>query len=315
MKKWLKRILLVFVLVVAGYTALYWENDIPLDVLKMKYANVESKFLELDGMEVHYRDEGNGPVVVLVHGTASSLHTWDGWVKELKGSCRVIRMDIPAFGLTGPNANHDYSMQAYVEFIDKFTAKLGLDSFMIAGNSLGGEIAWNYALAHPNKVQKMVLIDAAGYPKEGPIPIAFMLPRIPVINKIMTKVTPRRLVKKSITQVMYNDELVTEDLVDRHFELLLREGNRKAYVERVKAIWKREPGYHERIKDLQVLTLILWGREDVWLPVEHGDSFNEDIRHSILVIYDHAGHIPQEEIPEATASDARAFFLSTATVN
>lgn len=270
---------------------------------------MESEFMELDGMQVHYRDEGTGPALVLVHGTASSLHTWDGWTEQLKGSFRVIRMDIPAFGLTGPNADNNYSIDTYVEFIDKFTSKLGLDSFLLAGNSLGGEIAWNYALAHPEKVQKMVLIDAAGYPKEGPIPIAFKLPLIPVVNKIMTKVTPKRLVKRSITQVLYNDELATDELVRRHFDLLLREGNRAAYVERVKAIWKREPGYHERIKDIQVPTSIQWGREDIWLPLEHGESFSKDIENSKLLVYSQVGHIPQEESPERTAIDASAFFL------
>ncbi len=310
MKKWLKRILLVLVLIVLGYTVLYWTNDIPLEVLKMKYANMESEFMELDGMQVHYRDEGSGPVLVLVHGTASSLHTWDGWAKHLKSDFRVIRVDIPAFGLTGPNATDDYSMQAYVDFINKFTAKLEVYSFLMAGNSLGGEIVWNYALTHPEKVQKMVLIDAAGYPKEGPIPIAFKLPRIPVINQLMTKVTPKRLVKRSLIQVMYNDELVTEDLVNRHYELLLRKGNRKAYVERVKQIWKRGAKSHERIKEIKTPTLIQWGREDVWLPLDHGEQFSKDLENSKMLVYTQAGHIPQEEIPIKSANDAKMFFLN-----
>ena len=162
MKKWIFRILLLIVALIAGYTALYWQNDIPVETLKKKYCNEQSKFIEINGQEIHYRDEGSGYPLVLVHGTSSSLHTWDAWTNELKNDFRIIRMDIPAFGITGETKDRNYTIENYVKFIDAFTTALGVDTFYLAGNSLGGEITWNYAYSHPDRVKKIILIDAAG---------------------------------------------------------------------------------------------------------------------------------------------------------
>jgi pimeloyl-ACP methyl ester carboxylesterase len=130
---------------------IYW--DIPVEELKLEYANEQSEFMELNGLSVHYRDEGEGMPVVLVHGTAASLHTWDDWTNTLKEHYRVIRMDIPAFGLTGPDPKGDYSIDGYVGFLAQFLDQLHIDSMYLAGNSLGGNIAWNFASEHPDKVK------------------------------------------------------------------------------------------------------------------------------------------------------------------
>ena len=132
-------ILLIFVIGNGVYA------DISIEDLKNEYANEQSQFIEVNEMNVHYRDEGKGFPIVLIHGTAASLHTWNDWTKELKKTNRVIRMDLPAFGITGPNKNADYSLQAYTDFLNSFIDKLKLEKFHLAGNSLGGNIAWNYA--------------------------------------------------------------------------------------------------------------------------------------------------------------------------
>ena len=133
--------------------------DIPVEELKKTYADGTSRFVPVGGMDVHYRDEGRGFPLVLIHGTAASLHTWDGWATALSGDFRVIRMDLPAFGLTGPAPDRDYRIGAYVRFIDDFLDTIGVTRCHLAGNSLGGLIAWNYALAHPAKVDRMILVD------------------------------------------------------------------------------------------------------------------------------------------------------------
>lgn len=309
MKKWVGRILLAIVLIILIYIGTGWNDDISVAALKTRYSDDQSKYLPLNGLQVHYKDEGTGPTLVLVHGTASSLHTWDDWVELLDSTFRIVRMDIPAFGLTGPSADGDYSMDAYVKFIDNFTTKLGIDTFYLAGNSLGGEIAWNYAYAHTDRVRKMILIDAAGYPKEGPIPLVFKLPTIPVINKVMTKVTPRRLVAKSLRDVYYDDTKINDTLINRHFELLLRPGNRQAYVDRVQQIFKRPRDSYLKIKDIKTQTLIQWGEQDIWIPLSDAERFKEDLDNSVLKSYNSAGHVPMEEIPERTAKDAKAFLL------
>ena len=151
MKKFLKIVafsVIALLVLVLGYAALNYHADIAVDDLKAKYTNTESEFMDLDGMKVHYRDEGNPSdsiPLVLIHGTSSSLHTWDAWVQDLLPSHRIIRLDMPAFGLTGPNPQQDYSLDYYAHFLHEFLGKLSVKHIYLAGNSLGGSIAWHYA--------------------------------------------------------------------------------------------------------------------------------------------------------------------------
>ena len=156
--------------------------DLTEAYIEKKYTNNASKFMRIDDLKVHYRDEGQGMPIVLIHGTSSSLHTWEDWTKVLTQTHRVIRMDLPAFGLTGPNANHDYSMEYYARFLDQFLTKLAIDSLYLAGNSLGGQIAWYYTSDHLDKIKKLVLLDPAGFYDAEKIPFVFKLARTPLIN-------------------------------------------------------------------------------------------------------------------------------------
>ncbi|MGE0637034.1 MAG: alpha/beta fold hydrolase [Bacteroidia bacterium] len=305
MKKWLLRILIFIVVLIGGYTAFYWQNDIPLETLKKKYCNEQSKFIEINGQQIHYRDEGSGYPLVLVHGTSSSLHTWDAWVNELKDDFRVIRMDIPAFGITGETKERNYTIENYVKFIDDFTTALGVDTFYLAGNSLGGEITWNYAYTHPERVKKMILIDAAGYKRTGPTPLAFIIAKNNVLNKVMKKVTPKRIIEKSMHDIYYDDSKVTDSVVTHYFEMLLRPGNRQAFADRVKVI-KYEA--EEKVNKIKTPTLIQWGKYDTWIVPEDAERFKKDIVGSEVKYYE-AGHVPMEELPEETAKDAKDFLL------
>src|SRR5206468_1092598 len=148
-----------------------------------------------------YRDEGSGPLVVLVHGTSSSLHTWDGWAAALRDRWRVVRVDLPGFGLTGPSPARDYRIAAYVTFVDRFLERVaGGVPCALAGNSLGGNIAWEYALAHPSRVRALVLVDSAGYPLVlgGAAPLAFRVARWPVVADLLAGLDPRRLVEDGV---------------------------------------------------------------------------------------------------------------------
>jgi len=305
MKKWLLRILLFIVIVISGFTLFYWQNDIPLETLKKKYCNEQSKFIEVNGQQIHYRDEGSGPILVLVHGTSSSLHTWEAWVHELKNDFRIIRMDIPAFGITGETKEHDYTTENYVKFIDDFTRALGIDTFYLAGNSLGGEITWNYAYTHPERVKKMILIDAAGYKRKNGKPLAFLIAETPVLNKVMTKITPKRIIRKSMTDIYHDDSKVTDELVDHYYEMLLRPGNRQAFADRVRVI-KYEA--EEKVNKIKTPTLIQWGEFDTWILPEDAEKYKKDIVGSEMKYYA-AGHVPMEELPVETAKDAKDFLL------
>ncbi|CAN5347341.1 alpha/beta hydrolase [soil metagenome] len=280
--------------------------NIPVEKLKPIYTNADSKFIEVDNMQVHYRIEGNGPPLVLLHGMAASLHTWEGWAKELKTDFRVISIDLPAFGLTGPNPSNDYSIKFYVDFLHLFLDKLGIHEFHLAGNSLGGLIAWNYALTYPHQVKKLILIDAAGYKKMKDAPFVFKLARTPIVKDVMELLSPKYLVRMSLKDVYGSDSLVTDALVDRYYDLLLREGNRKAFVQRTNGGFEFQTN---RIHEIETPTLIMWGEQDKWILLEDGQKFNDELPNSELIVYPGVGHVPMEEAPAKTAADARAFLL------
>jgi pimeloyl-ACP methyl ester carboxylesterase len=228
--------MILAVLILLMSTVIY--PDISVDDLKKDYANEHSKFLEVDGMLVHYRDEGKGFPLVLVHGTGSSLHTWDAWTKLLTKNYRVIRMDLPAFGITGPNKNADYSIKAYTAFLDQFLIKINVDKFHLVGNSLGGNIAWNYTAEHPQKIEKLILVDASGLPTNKPQPAIFKMAKTPVLSSLFLFVTPNFFIKKNMKEVYGDKSKLTDSLVTRYHKMALRVGNRQAFIDRAKIDFK-----------------------------------------------------------------------------
>lgn len=294
------KIFLIFVILVAtAVVLLFGHRDIPLDKLKEKYSNKASSFISVDGMDVHFRDEGDPTdsiPLVLIHGTASSLHTFDAWADSLKNFNRVVRMDLPAFGLTGPFPDHNYSMAHYTAFLKDFLAALKIKQCVLAGNSLGGQIAWNFTLEQPGMVTKLILIDAAGYPLHSKsVPIAFKMAQTPVVRNLFTYVTPRFLVKASVENVYFDQSKVTDALIDRYFELTLRKGNRQAFVDRINTT--ADTSAYNNISNIQQPTLILWGANDLLIPVENGYKFQAYLPNDTLVILENSGHVPMEENP------------------
>jgi pimeloyl-ACP methyl ester carboxylesterase len=310
--KFLKYTFLLILLVVIGFCVFNWRSDLSVGELKQKYANSESEFVEIDGMQVHYRDEGNALdsiPLVLIHGTGASLHTWEGWVKSLKANHRIITFDLPAYGLTGPNPAGDYSQDYYVNFVEKLLTKLSIKKCILGGNSLGGGITWAYALEHPERVSKMILVDAGGYPMVSTsVPIAFQLAKIPVLSSLFQYVTPRSIIEKSVYNVYVNDEKVTDELINRYYDLALREGNRKAFIDRMKISIKSEK--YLEIKTLQIPTLIIWGKQDGLIPLTVGERFHQDLPNDTLIVFKDLGHTPMEEDPENTVKVAIDFLKS-----
>ncbi|MFG6417178.1 alpha/beta fold hydrolase [Roseateles sp. DC23W] len=280
--------------------------DRSLESLVPRWAPPPSDFIELDGLLVHYRDQGpsSDPLpLVLIHGTSASLHTWEGWATELARTRRVISFDLPGFGLTGPNADGDYRDARYVTFVRNLLARLGVGRVIVAGNSLGGEIAWQLALAEPARVAGLVLLDAAGHdfvPES--LPLGFRIARIPVLREGMRWVLPRRAVENSVISVYGDPTRVSAALVDRYYELTLRAGNRVALMQRMDQL---APGPVERLPEIQVPTLILWGGKDRLIPPIWGERFHAAIPGSRLVKFPALGHVPQEEDPAATLAALR----------
>jgi pimeloyl-ACP methyl ester carboxylesterase len=276
---------------------LFGHRDKSLAELKTTYAKAPSAFIRIDSMDVHYRDEGNAAdslPIVLLHGTGASLHTYDAWVAVLKNEKRIVRMDLPAFGLTGPFPYGNYSIENYINFLHHFLSAKGIAKCILAGNSLGGQIAYRFTIAHPQIVDKLILIDAAGYPLESKsVPIAFRMARIPILNKVIKYITPRFMVRASVENVYADKTKVTDTLVDRYFDLALRAGNRQALVDRMTFAY--DTSTIPLIKNIQQRTLILWGEQDLLIPTKSAYRFHDDLPNDTLVILKNLGHVPMEE--------------------
>lgn len=302
--------LLVVVFVVFALAGIFatWAPDQTVAQLSARWAAPPSQFLEIGGLRVHFRDEGprdDPEPIVLLHGTADSLHTWDGWVQGLRSQRRVIRFDLPAFGLTGPSPDGDYSIAAYTRWVAQVLDALGVQHCVLVGNSLGGQIAWETAVAQPQRISKLVLVDAAGYSlAPQSVPIGFTLARIPGMTWLMEHVLPRGVIQSSVRNVYGNPAKVTPELVDRYYELTLRAGNRAALVQRLAQM---KPSNTQALKTLHLPTLVLWGAQDKLIPLDNAHQFERDIAGSKLVVFDDLGHVPQQEDPQRTLNALRAF--------
>jgi len=300
-------LLALLALIAIASVAVGLRFDIPAAALMEKYGGPESRFVEVDGLSVHYRDRGprEAPVLVLLHGSSASLHTWEGWAAQLKDRFRVISLDLPAHGLTGPwSEGGDYSFNGYVEFLDRFADRLGLTRFSLAGNSLGGTIAWTYAGRNPSRVEKLILIDAAGYPRPDTQRF-FGLLRLPGAELLVRWFTPRFVVAATIRSIYGDRSKVDDALIDRYRDMVLRAGNRGAILQR----FAQYAPDLALLKALDMPVLVMWGAKDrVVLPAD-AFRFQNDIDDASLQIYEEVGHVPMEEIPERSAADARAFLL------
>jgi pimeloyl-ACP methyl ester carboxylesterase len=309
--------LLRFVLILSGILFILvglfgYQPDRPLSELEAKYFTKESSYINVRDSKVHIRVRGEGAPIILLHGSFSSLHTWDGWEKELSKTFKTVSIDLRGHGLTGPNTSHTYSTDDYSELVIAIADHLKLDTFFVAGNSMGGQVTLKLALRYPQRVKKIILVDAAAFGRlvsgasnsTGSIPFIFRLLQSETIASVMTTITPRFLVDYNMKQVYGDPELIQPENLDRIFELLLREGNRKATMERL-----RQPGrdVSDSLTFIQTPTLIQWGALDAWIPLAQGQRLAGLIPGSTLLVYDHAGHVPMEEIPSLTVADAIDF--------
>ena len=297
--------------------------------LKRRYTNDASAFLDLGDVRMHYRDEGprNGPVIVALHGSYSSLHTWDGWVERLADKVRIVRPDMPGFGLTGPREGR-HTLERLVESVAALCDELDLDGVTMAGNSLGGGIAWRLAVERPDLVERLVLVDPGGATLLSHIANQYRLFGFDILPRYAT---PRVTVRALLRDAYGDPSRLTKERVIRYHDLLLHSGNRGAVIElaanyredhfpRARPIpdtagptlpsaCEPSPNVLDKydIGDVDVPVLFQWGSEDTWLPEQFGRELATNVEHSKFVTYDGVGHVPMEESPELTAADAVTF--------
>jgi pimeloyl-ACP methyl ester carboxylesterase len=302
-KNTLLRVIIYFLVAVLLTGKYIISPDKSLAELAPKYAATPSKFMSLNGMNIHYRDQGEGAVIVLIHGTGSSLHTWEDWTQDLIRDYRVIRLDLPAYGLTGQDPQKRYSAKDYVDLLDAFLTELNVDKFNLAGNSLGGLVSWLYASYHPDKIEKLVLLNPSGFPfKETPMVIK--LAKTPIINNFIRYVTPRSFIEKNIREVYYDETLIKEATIDRYHDLTQYSGNREAFIDR--AYIERED-YTKRLGLVKSTTLILWGENDEWIPVSDALKFESALPNASVIIMPKTGHVPMEEKSKESVSIVKDF--------
>lgn len=289
--------------------------DYPLKDLERKYTNNESRWIEVDGMNIHYRDVGEGHPIVLVHGIMSSLHTWEGWIDELRRNYRVIALDVPNYGLTGPLPEHlEYSDETLLSLFSQFVDELELERFSIAGNSLGGYLAAVYAAQNPDRVARLILLDPIGYPQETPW--IFDVATLPGISTLARLVSPPLLVAMNVRDVYGDPNRLTQENLARYIHLSQRPGAKTAYIKTMIELKKRSsqevPLPFYRIK---APTLLMWGEADRWVPVQLAERWKADVPHLQLITYPGVGHVPMEEIPYESVQDAKAFLADLASTS
>ena len=309
--------ILAVVLALTGLAvASVWAPDRSVESLKPRWAPAPSRFITLDGAAVHYRDEGprdDPQPLLLLHGSAASLHTWEGWTAALHDERRVIRLDLPGFGLTGPFQDGASSLARTLGVIERLLDTLGAPRVIVAGNSLGGLYAWQLAVRSPTRVAGLILVDPAGYPSQATsVPVGFKVAALPGMRYVASQVLPRRVIESSVRNVYGDPSKVTPELVDRYYELTLREGNRRAFTQRPRTGGGGSTNRGGGLDTLQIATiraptLILWGELDRLIPPSNAARFARDIPGSRVVRFPTLGHVPHEEDPVASLAPVREF--------
>ena len=283
---------------------------IPLEELRPRLETAESRYLDLQGMQVRYRDIGGSdkPVLILLHGIFSSLHTWNDWSEILRDDYRVISIDMPNFGLTGAHPKGMFRF-IYSDFLNDFTDALHIRECYMAGNSLGGWMTWEFAARFPQKVRKLVLIDSAGFffvPPAGLIGMG-----LPMAGWMMShSYLPRRVMYSSIRSTYARPERLSKEVLNRYYELMLRPGNRAAGSAVLRFIRNRAGFDNSFLSEIRQPVLVMWGAQDGWIPPDHAKRFGRRIPHAEVIMYDDCGHMPMEELPQASAADCRRFLQS-----
>jgi pimeloyl-ACP methyl ester carboxylesterase len=298
----------------AFFIAAWLHRDIPANVLEAKYGNAQSKFIAIDGVRVHYRDEGqkDGPAVLLIHAHFDSLLAWDPWVDALKDKYRVVRFDMTSHGLTGPDPSGDYTLERTVALTEKFAAAMQLTRFSIAGTSMGGTIAIHYAAKNPEQIEKMILLSPGALNtrvrgRSTPRPL-------PAWIDIATVITPRMVFERLLTGGFGDPSKIKPELVDQWWELMRREGQRKAELTRTRQYVSGD--VDAKIKTISVPVLVMWGEKNPVVTVDQAKQFTEMLTAAPsvkLIVYPGVGHMAVHEAPTETARDARAFFDGEAT--
>ena len=297
--------LAVLAVVVLGLAAWLYTPDKPRAALEARYAGPPSSFVEAAGIRLHVRDTGprDAPALILLHGFGGSLHTWDAWAARLDGAFRVIRLDLPGFGLTGPDPAGDYTDARSHAVLMALMDHLGLSHAAVAGHSMGGRIAWTLAALHPERVDHLILLAPDGFASPG---FQYgVAPKVPLLLRVLPYVLPSFLIRPSLAAAYADPAMVTDALLTQYRDLLLAPGVRRAILDRTAQQILVDPA--PLLARIQAPVLLLWGEQDAMIPVRNADDYVRALPGALVVRFPGVGHVLHEEAAEGTVAAVRAF--------
>ncbi len=293
--------------------AMWVYRDIPADVLEGRYANEASRFMNLEGVRVHYRDEGSGPPLVLIHANFASLLGWEPWVEALKDRHRVIRFDMTSHGLTGPDPTGDYSLERTIYLAERFIDTLGLENITVGGTSLGGTVAMHIASRNPDLVERLILLSPGALESGDDESVASR--GMPPQARVLEYILPRALPAFMLSSAWGKTSEPPEELIDRWHDLWLLEGQRAAQLER---LGQYEAGDLEgALKKIRTPTLLLWGEANPQAKIKHGYELRDMLANADVQMlkYPDVGHMAVQEAGAEIARDVRAWLEGTLDIN
>ncbi len=294
-------------LLLALAAAWLWTPDKDRADLEARYARGPADFVTVAGIRLHVRDDGpkDAPAVLLLHGFGASLHTWEPWAQALAPRHRVIRFDLPASGLTGPDPSGDYSDERSMQLVAALMDARGVARATLVGHSMGGRIAWRFAAAQPQRVERLVLLAPDGFASPG-----FEYGKPPEVGagvELMRHVLPRPLLTMSLKPAYADPAQMTDERATRYHDLLLAPGVRAGLIDRMRQVVLRDPV--PILKTITAPTLLIWGDRDAMVPLANAQDYLQALPRSRLVTLPGVGHLPQEEAA-ATALAALQAFLA-----
>jgi pimeloyl-ACP methyl ester carboxylesterase len=301
----LTTILLAFTVIVIGGGLWLYTPDKSQAALEAKYATAPSQFVEAAGVRLHVRDTGpdEAPAIILLHGFGMSLHTWEPWALALASGFRVIRLDLPGFGLTGTDPTGDYTDARMLIVIAALMDKLGIARASIAGNSMGGRFAWQFAASYPARVEKLILISPDGFASFG---LEYgKRTTVPAMVKLMQYALPKPMLKSSLAPAYADPSRLTDDVVTRYHDLMLVPGVRGAIIARMEQLVLEDPV--PLLQSIKAPTLLVWGEKDAMIPLSNAADYQKALPESTLVTFPELGHVPHEEDPAQSLVPVRTF--------
>lgn len=277
------------------------------EFIREKHITKHSYFLNWNGNEIHYTDEGNGFPILMVHGFGGSYKNFEDFGNILVDKYRIIKVDLPGFGMsdfpTFSEKEPDYN-EMYLDFFDFFIQKLELDELYLMGCSMGGLASWRLSVHFPERIKKLVLFNSAGYDIAKISKGVTSLLRYSFLRKILLRGIPISFTNRGLNRVFYNPKELKREKVHASNDFWNREGNLEALLDISSTKKFIDPSL---IQSVNVDTLIIWGQNDKLIPVHHVDYFLRDISKSKKIVYENCGHAPMIEIPHLLKDDVIAF--------